>query len=193
MKRVLRLGDSIRLGYQPFVAAALGGRAVVDGPPENCESSRVLRSKLRVWVPDRPDIVHVNCGLHDVRYDPGAEHTNVDIGEYQENVEAILHDLEALGVERIVWASTTPVNDARNDPQASRRWNEDIDRYDLVARTIAERCGAAYDDLNGAVRSRGATDLLHEDGVHFTQPGYEFLASKVVDAVARGIIPRSPS
>jgi hypothetical protein len=89
VKRVLLLGDSIRLGYQPFVAAALAGRAVVEGPTENCESSRVLRSMLRVWVPDRPDVVHVNCGLHDVRYDPGSEHENVPIAEYEENVEAI--------------------------------------------------------------------------------------------------------
>jgi lysophospholipase L1-like esterase len=60
----------------------------------------------------------------------------------------------------------------------------DIDRYNVVARTVAERCGAFYHDLNGAVRSGGTTDLLHEDGVHFTQRGYEFLASRVVDAVA---------
>lgn len=188
MKRVLLLGDSIRLGYQPFVAAALAGRAVVDGPSENCESSRVLRSKLSVWVPDHPDIVHVNCGLHDVRNDPGAEHPNVAIAEYEENVEAILGYLGMLGVERIVWASTTPVDDSRNDPRASRRWNVDIDRYNVVARTIAEGCGADYNDLNGAIRSHGTTDLLHEDGVHFTQPGYGFLASKVIDAVSRAPI-----
>jgi isoamyl acetate esterase len=188
MKRVYLLGDSIRLGYQPFVTAALEGRAVVDGPPANCESSRVLRSRLSAWVSDRPDIVHVNCGLHDVRYDPGAEQPCVDIAEYGANVEAILKDLEALGIGRIVWASTTPVDDSRNGKRPSRRWNVDIDRYNAVARKIAGSCGAAYNDLHVAVRSQGTTGLLRDDGVHFTQLGYEFLASRVVDALAQGIV-----
>ena len=188
MKRVCLLGDSIRLGYQPFVAAALVGRAVVDGPPANCESSRVLRSMLSEWVRDRPDVVHVNCGLHDVRHDPGAERPNGDIAEYGANVEAILNDLEALGIRRIVWASTTPVDEARDGTGPSRRWNADIERYNAVARTLAENHGAAYNDLHEAVRSHGSSALLHEDGVHLTQQGYGFVASRVIDAVAQGIV-----
>ena len=121
-----------------------------------------------------------------MRYDPGAEHPFVDIAEYGANVEAILSELEALGIQRIVWALTTPVDDSRNGEQPSSRWNVDIDRYNAVARTIAESCGAEYNDLHGAVRSHGTADVLHEDGVHFTQQGYEFLASRVVDALGSG-------
>ena len=106
-----------------------------------------------------------------MRHDPGVDHPCVDIAEYGENVEAILKDLEAFGIGRIVWASTTPVDDSRNGTGSSRRWNADIDRYNAVARTIAERRGAAFNDLHGAVRSHGTTELLHEDGVHLTQPG----------------------
>ena len=34
--RVLLIGDSIRLEYQPLVAARLGASVEVSGPPENC-------------------------------------------------------------------------------------------------------------------------------------------------------------
>ena len=35
MKQILLLGDSLRMGYQPFVAKKLEGKAQVSGPEEN--------------------------------------------------------------------------------------------------------------------------------------------------------------
>lgn len=37
MKRILLLGDSIRLGYEPYARAMLAGTAHVLAPVENCQ------------------------------------------------------------------------------------------------------------------------------------------------------------
>ncbi len=50
LPRVLLVGDSIRLGYAPGVAARLAGRAVVISPAENggdiCQWTRILTRLL---------------------------------------------------------------------------------------------------------------------------------------------------
>ena len=37
--KVLLLGDSIRMSYQPYVACLLDGKAEVIGPTDNCQYS----------------------------------------------------------------------------------------------------------------------------------------------------------
>ena len=47
LPRVLLLGDSIRMSYQPHVAELLAGRAVVVGPADNCQYSFRLPDMVR--------------------------------------------------------------------------------------------------------------------------------------------------
>jgi len=66
--QVVLIGDSIRLGYQETVAQELAGRAQVWGPPENSGDSVNVRRHLEEWVLSRrPTVVHLNCGLHDIK------------------------------------------------------------------------------------------------------------------------------
>ena len=55
LPRVLLLGDSIRMSYQPHVAELLAGRAVVVGPADNCQYSLYTLSSLRRWVTEQRD------------------------------------------------------------------------------------------------------------------------------------------
>ena len=65
---VVLIGDSIRMGYQPFVTEALAGEAEIWAPEENGGDSRNVPAHLEAWVIARaPHTVHVNCGLHDVK------------------------------------------------------------------------------------------------------------------------------
>ncbi|WP_257968099.1 hypothetical protein [Peribacillus deserti] len=41
MKKVLLLGDSIRMGYEPFVREALEGKAEVTAPEENADLQNI--------------------------------------------------------------------------------------------------------------------------------------------------------
>src|SRR5207249_3545666 len=70
LPRVLLLGDSIRLGYAQRAAALLAGTAVVASPTANGgDSANVLRH-LSDWLASaQPEVVHFNCGLHDLKRD----------------------------------------------------------------------------------------------------------------------------
>ena len=71
---VVLIGDSIRMGYQDHVVSQLAGRAEVWAPEENGGDSRNVLAHLDQWVFVRqPDLVHVNCGLHDLKRAFGAE------------------------------------------------------------------------------------------------------------------------
>ena len=52
LPKVLLLGDSIRISYQPHVARLLAGRATVVGPAENCQTSLYTLSSLNRWIDD---------------------------------------------------------------------------------------------------------------------------------------------
>ena len=71
MKKIILLGDSIRMGYDKYVAEALDGVAEVYYPKENCRfAENTLRFALdwknRGDLPEDADLVHWNVGLWDV-------------------------------------------------------------------------------------------------------------------------------
>lgn len=66
--KVVLIGDSIRIGYQPFVAKKLPKAAVWE-PAENGRSSFWALSFFHEWVVEqKPDILHVNFGIHAAKH-----------------------------------------------------------------------------------------------------------------------------
>ena len=78
MKKVMLIGDSIRMGYQAKVADLLAAEAVVTGPEENCRFSSYTLFNLSAWVPDDDfDVIHSNNGQWDTCHMPDGNHTNM--------------------------------------------------------------------------------------------------------------------
>ena len=72
--KVVLLGDSIRMGYQPLVIRKFE-EAEVWGPPANCRHSLWTLDHFDQWVANQdPDIVHVNFGIHDCSIQADGEH-----------------------------------------------------------------------------------------------------------------------
>src|SRR6478672_11150930 len=91
LPKVLLVGDSIRLGYAPGVVTRLSGKAVVVSPPENGGDSANVLSHLDEWVlRQKPDIVHLNCGLHDLKRSRANGHHQVELDGYAENLRRIV-------------------------------------------------------------------------------------------------------
>ena len=89
VKSAVLIGDSIRIGYQAHVMAALSGQAEIWVPEQNGGDSRNVLAHLDEWVLARaPDLVHVNCGLHDLKRAFGAG-PNVPLEEYAANVRQL--------------------------------------------------------------------------------------------------------
>lgn len=68
MKKVLLLGDSIRMSYQPYVRDKLDGIAEVIGPEENCRFAKFTLWGLQTWITSekKSDIIHWNNGIWDI-------------------------------------------------------------------------------------------------------------------------------
>ena len=112
MKHVILIGDSIRMGYLPYVAQELEGEGTVWGPEINGGTCRNILAHLEEWALARPaDIVHINCGLHDLARDPDESgvigNSRVPLEEYEANVHEILSRVQQRG-KCVLWATTTP-------------------------------------------------------------------------------------
>ena len=180
---VVLIGDSIRMGYQDHVASQLAGRAEIWVPEENGGDSRKVLAHLDQWVLARqPDLVHVNCGLHDLKRAFGAE-SEVPLDEYERNVRQILQRLQR-ELDVVVWATTTPVDENwHHQNKGFDRLEADVDAYNAAARAVAEDLDVPIDDLFAVVEREGKARLLTQDGVHFTEEGSQLLGRVVAECV----------
>ncbi|OQA38595.1 MAG: GDSL-like Lipase/Acylhydrolase [Chloroflexi bacterium ADurb.Bin325] len=184
MGRVLLIGDSITggfpnsvAGYGPEARELLAGAAQVDTLPENGGDSRNLLARLSGWLGDaRYDVIHFNCGLHDIKRPHSGAGIQVPIDEYEANLHALVDRLQPRAA-RLIWARITPVVDGQ--PAAGKdfdRYNADIDAYNRVADRVMAARGVAVDDLHAAVCAAGLAICLADDGVHMTAAGNHVLA-----------------
>lgn len=185
---VLLLGDSIRMGYQPYVRQELGASFDLSGPAENCATSRNLLANLDRWALERPaSIIHLNAGLHDLRYDPGRDAPVVSMDEYESNVRTILSRLRDRTDARLIWATTTPVHEKLHAEQKlSRRRESDVTSYNAIATRVGRELDVELDDLCAAVLAHGPDALWSGDGVHFSDAGSRFLGAQVARAIRGG-------
>lgn len=184
-KRVVLIGDSIRMGYQDVVREQLGDAAEVLSAEQNGGDSRRVLSMLDAWVISQsPDVVHVNCGLHDLKKPFDSDEAQVPLPEYVENVTTILQRLKSEVDGTVIWAHTTPVNQAwHHERKDFDRFEADVTAYNTEAAAICERLGIEVNDLYAVVTAAGRDDLLGPDGVHFGAEGYRLLGEAVAKAI----------
>lgn len=189
MTKLMLIGDSIRMHYEPRVARELAPDLDTWGPNENCGTSANVVANIDDWlVEQRPDVVHLNCGLHDLRFDPGASTQQVLLDDYKKNLRRLFELLRRESRRQVIWATITPISEQRHQAsRTSRRYETDVEEYNEAARAIALEHGAHINDLHGLVVAHGPLDLLGPDGVHFTEAGYTFLAHAVAASVRTGL------
>ena len=192
MIRVVLIGDSIRQGYQDVVARELAPKAHVWGQQENGGTSANVLAHLEEWVIERkPEIVHLNCGLHDLRTDRVGKEKAVPLDAYVENIGRVFRRILQETEATLVWASTTPVNEQWHTRQKPfDRYEADVEAYNRGALEVAERMSVPVNDLFEAVMRAGRDRLLSPDGVHFTKEGSALLGKAVASAI-RAHFPRS--
>lgn len=187
MNQVILIGDSIRIGYQDFVRRELGTRAQVWSPDENGRDSRNVLAHLDEWsVARQPAVIHINCGLHDLKVEFGATTHQVPRDEYAANIRKILERLQRETRAQIIWATTTPVNQAWHHANKEfDRFEADVVTYNATASAIARELGIPIDDLNTVITNEGRDALLLPDGVHYQPAGYLLLGKTVAEFIGR--------
>ncbi|MFA6285914.1 MAG: GDSL-type esterase/lipase family protein [Opitutaceae bacterium] len=190
MKKIVLLGDSIRLSYEGRVKERLAARATVWSPAENCGHSVNHVFNLRDWyVLTDADVIHFNFGLWDCRrLRRGLDDTLVPVEVFARNLARIIETIRAQTRATPVWGTITPMIEALyngRNPGASDPWRQtgDIERYNEAAMAVARQHGVAVNDLYALVKARGEGAMINEDGLHYTADGARILGDQVADVI----------
>lgn len=180
------LGDSISIQYGPFLSRNLretaryeckSGMAMalkdLDDPQgaNGGDSSMVLaylRERLALGN-FSPDILLVNCGLHDIKSDPITKERQVSLDQYRVNLREIFQLFQGTPT-RTVWVRTThSVDEIHNGPAnpGFLRFSKDGTDYNEAADAIVQEMNVPFIDLAGFTRSLGESQELFCDHVHF--------------------------
>ncbi len=197
-KRLLILGDSISIGYTPYVQKMLANEMVVirptkNGKPENCSGTTSGMANLDRWLQlegGKWDVIHFNWGLHDLKHvkagdaksaasDLATDPPQATVEVYEKHLREIVAKLKATGA-KLVFAATTPVPD---EPMKVYRANADVIRYNEAALRVMKDNNIAVNDLYTFVKPRMKELQIQPANVHFVPAGSEALAAEVVKSV----------
>lgn len=188
LPQVVLVGDSIRLGYAPLVAKKLEGKAVVISHPANGGDSANVLKNLDEWlIREKPTLVHLNCGLHDLKLDKQTKKHQVELAQYEANLREIVTRIRKETNAVLVFANTTPIHDARHAQRGASfdRFDADVERYNAVAHAVMREAGVTVHDLNWLVKQNSAEKMLSHDGTHYTPEANAVLADAVADCILR--------
>ena len=194
--RVLILGDSISIGYTPFVKDMLADDAVVfrakkDGKVQNCGGTDRGIKEINRWLKidgGKWNVIHVNFGLHDLKHvdaKTGRNSNNPDDPpqsnpqDYEKQLREILKKIKKTGA-KVVVCTTTPV------PPDCKPFRATTSPaiYNEIATRLAEEYGFAVNDLFTFADSR-LKEIQRPADVHFTKKGSKALAEEVAKAIRK--------
>lgn len=184
MPDVVLIGDSIRMGYEATVRAQLPNLDIWS-PEQNGGDSRRIRENLNAWAKvHTPQIIHINCGLHDLKKDFETATPSVPLNEYIENVTHILTHLQNETEATLIWALTTPVNETwHHERKGFDRFESDVVSYNQAAQKICDTLKIPVNDLYATINNAGRDTLLKPDGVHFDEAGCDLLGKAVAQTI----------
>ncbi len=201
MKKLMLLGDSIRLCYQQAVTDVLKDEFDVWGPTENGRFAKYTLNELgRIFneytlrctnnqcqamlTPGeaiarnatRPDVIHWNNGLWDTSIVCAEDGPFTPIPEYLDYMGKILRELRKI-TDKIIFSTITPVK-----PQNPNQKNDIITEYNKYIVDFMDKKGVVINDLNALV----ASDLdkyLSQDNIHISDEGKIACANQIAKYV----------
>ena len=186
MKKIVLIGDSIRMGYDKYVKEALAGTCEVYYPDENCRFAEYVLRYAHEWKnnlgwPTDADLVHWNAGLWDALELFGDEPlTTLDY--YEHAIKRIEKRLRFLFPNaKFIFATSTAVVEEMADPDFFRH-NEIIKKYNETAIRALSDTDTIINDLWPITESMPKS--YHSDWVHYyTDEGTELIGGKVLSVI----------
>ena len=185
LPRVLIIGDSISIGYTPFVKQQLKDKANIIHAPGNNESTARGLEHLDAWLGSKKwDVIHFNWGLHDLKYiDAQTKIADISKGKqwvpvetYEKNLTELVQRLKKTGA-KLIWCSTTPVPEG----VMGRVPGEEV-KYNAAALRVMQAAGVTVNDLCAFVKPQ-REQLGKPKDVHYTNEGSAALAGVVSKAI----------
>lgn len=186
LPRLFLVGDSISIYYTPFLQTDLSSTysfsRKISSKPESITdqlsdpnvqggNSRMVLEYLqkRYSEPDfKPDIIMFNCGLHDIKRNPQSNAIAIDANEYRSNLEKIVALIRQHHA-KIIWISTTPVDDNRHNSLSKEfyRYDHDVVQYNEIAESVFAYFKIPIVDLYMFTKVLGPGHYI--DHVHFDE------------------------
>ena len=193
MKRVLLLGDSIRMGYDSYVKEILEGEGGFEVVFDDVDNGRFAAYTL--WQANQFfrnqgqfDIVHWNNGYWDMNIEKPMTEAIHPVDEYVHFLGRILKEIRRNGAVPI-FATTTPILprdialDIKNEKMPFSDYvNDWVLKYNAAAVSFMEGEGVAVNDLY-TVCLEDKYFYKGPDLLHLTEKGYRRLAEKTAEAI----------
>ncbi len=193
LPRVLLIGDSISMGYTPFVQEQLKECCVVrptseQGKMINCQGTTFGVKHIDNWLitlGGNWDLIHFNFGLHDLKHVDAAGKNSMNPDDplqaspevYEQQLREIVRKLKATGAN-LIFATTTPVPvgvQPLREVEAPARYNE-------IARKVMAENNIPVNDLYEFAQSR-LSEIQQPKNVHFSQKGSRVLGEEVARVI----------
>lgn len=181
MRKILLIGDSIRMGYDACTKIAFDGVAEVYYPSDNCRFTSYIIRHLGDWkksleLDENVDLVHWNAGLWDDLVMVDGKHL-ISIDEYKENIERICNIIKIYFPKaKMIFATSTPVQEELFT--VCKRYNADTEAYNKVAVEIVKKHGGEINDLYSTMVKcpvKYHSDLTH----YYTKEGTRVITNQV--------------
>lgn len=186
--KILIVGDSISLGYTPYVREDLQGIAQVYHNRGNAQHTGTGLDSIETWIGTKDwDIIQFNWGLWDLCYRHPDSKTQgnrdkvhgtitYELEDYGKNLDSIVQWMKAKSDAKLIFVTTTYVPE-----DEAGRYQEDAIRYNQLAKRIMEENGVVINDIYEASRRIHRHYGKDSGDVHYLPEGYRALAKEITD------------
>lgn len=190
---VLIIGDSISIGYFPYVRDALEDVAIVLHNEGNAQDTEHGLQNVRQWLGEKQwDVIHFNWGLWDLCYrNPQSReqgHRDKIHGmltatpeQFRRNLDSLVQILKQTKA-KLIFATTTFVPEGE-----AGRFSADVPKYNLVATEVMRKYNVQIDDLYTPSVAIHARYAAAANNVHYSEKGYDQLARYVISSIKDAI------
>ncbi|XP_068745192.1 uncharacterized protein [Montipora capricornis] len=190
----LIIGDSVSIGYTPWISRMLGKDYLVQHAPWDLADGGALDCKyglqcLHLFLltamlePTTYDVIIFNFGLHDINLDGQWPEEYTKPTDYAKNLEEIKSILLSTGA-KVGYVLTTPV------PYDETQNNLVIQYNTIATNVMKQHPSVATTDLyTWVVETCGDPPYQHckiaaeQPNVHYTPQGYQYLAQKLQNLI----------
>lgn len=188
--KILIIGDSISIGYTPFVKEALSSKFEVFHNPGNAQNTGTGLENIDKWIGNEDwDIIQFNWGLWDLcyRHPDSKYHGNRDkingkitfsVEDYKANLDSIIKIIKTKTKAKLVFVTTSYV--PKNEVG---RFQDDAIRYNEAAKEIMKKNNIPINDIYAKSKKIHKQYGLGSDNVHFKPEGYKELSKLIVSFI----------
>lgn len=192
--KILMIGDSISVGYTPFVKEYFKDKAIVAHNPGNAGHSGMGLENIREWVGDEDwDIIQFNFGLWDLcyRHPDSKLYGNRDkvngkitfsTEEYRANLDSIVTIMKEISDAELIFVTTTYVPEKEGG-----RYTKDVRKYNKVAKEVMKKHAVLVNDIYKESIAIHKKNGIGSDDVHYKEEGNVQLSKLIIDYLNKQI------